>query len=118
MKATLWQILTVVLALLVNYASDTGMEQNLLSRRQNKKELTAKEILGNPAYLAISYGGYRENSRELQPTVAQLKEDMKILAAMNVRVLRTYNTKFAEASNKILQFHFDCIKRKLNKRFL
>lgn len=35
----------------------------------------------------------------MQPAVAQLKEDMKILAAMNIRVLRTYNTRLAEASN-------------------
>lgn len=63
------------------------------------KELAAKDILGNPDYLAISYGGYRENSRERQPTVEQLKEDMKILAAMGIKVLRTYNTKLAHASN-------------------
>lgn len=61
--------------------------------------MTAKDILGNPEYLAISYGGYRKNSRDMQPTAEQLKEDMKILAAMRVRVLRTYNTKLAEASN-------------------
>ena len=61
--------------------------------------MTAKDILGNPEYLAISYGGYRKNSRDIQPTAEQLKEDMKILAAMRVRVLRTYNTKLAEASN-------------------
>ena len=28
--------------------------------------ITAAEILGNPAYPAISYGGYRTNSREDQ----------------------------------------------------
>ncbi|MCC7466670.1 MAG: glycosyl hydrolase family 17, partial [Saprospiraceae bacterium] len=61
--------------------------------------MTAKDILGNPDYLAISYGGYRGISREQQPTVQQLKEDMKILAAMNIRILRTYNTKLAEAAN-------------------
>lgn len=55
--------------------------------------------MGNPKYLAISYGGYRETSRDIQPTVAQLKEDMKILEAMGIRVLRTYNTKLAEAAN-------------------
>lgn len=66
---------------------------------QKSRALTAKDILGNPDYLAISYGGYRGDSRTLQPSVAQLKEDMKILAAMNVRVLRTYNTKLAEAAN-------------------
>jgi exo-beta-1,3-glucanase (GH17 family) len=49
--------------------------------------------------LAISYGGYRGSSREQQPTVAQLKEDMQLLAAMNIHLLRTYNTKLAEAAN-------------------
>lgn len=60
---------------------------------------SAQEILGNPEYLAISYGGYRENTRDVQPTIEQLKEDMKILYAMDIRILRTYNTKLAQASN-------------------
>ena len=37
---------------------------------------TAADILGNPDYLAISYGGYRENTRDIQPTVEQIKEDI------------------------------------------
>ncbi|WP_370539290.1 glycosyl hydrolase family 17 [Algoriphagus sp. AK58] len=61
--------------------------------------MTAKDILGNPAYQAISYEGYRAKSREIQPSVEQLKEDMKILSAMGIRVLRTYNVQFAHASN-------------------
>lgn len=72
---------------------------------QHRPALTAKDILGNPDYLAISYGGYRGISREQQPTVQQLKEDMKILAAMNIRILRTYNTKLAEASNLLKAIH-------------
>ncbi|WP_339835647.1 glycosyl hydrolase family 17 protein [uncultured Flavobacterium sp.] len=63
------------------------------------KEVTAKDILGNPNYLAICYGGYRKNSREIQPTIAQLKEDLLILAAMNIKVVRTYNVHLAHASN-------------------
>ena len=55
--------------------------------------------------MAISYGGYREHSRDIAPTVEQLKEDMKILAAMNVKVLRTYNTKLAEAPNLLRAIH-------------
>ncbi len=66
---------------------------------QTTNQVTAKDILGNPAYPAISFGGYRQNSREIQPTVAQLKEDMRILHAMGVRVLRTYNVHLAHASN-------------------
>ncbi|MEN8776819.1 MAG: glycosyl hydrolase family 17 [Polaribacter sp.] len=63
--------------------------------------MTASEILGNPNYLAISYGGYRETSREIQPTIEELKEDLKILSAMGVKVLRTYNVqpKLPHASN-------------------
>ncbi len=72
-----------------------------------RKELSAKEILGNPAYLAISYGGYRQNSREIQPTIAELKEDMKILSAMGVGMLRTYNVQvpFPHAGNVLEAIH-------------
>jgi exo-beta-1,3-glucanase (GH17 family) len=63
---------------------------------------SAEEILGNPDYLAISYGGYRQNTRDIQPTVDELKEDMLILKAMGVGMLRTYNTHFEQAGN-ILQ---------------
>jgi exo-beta-1,3-glucanase (GH17 family) len=66
---------------------------------QKKYNVTAKEILGNPNYLAICYGGYRKNSREIQPTVNQLKQDLLILAAMNIKVVRTYNVHLAHASN-------------------
>jgi len=66
---------------------------------QTKIEVTAKDILGNPDYLAISYGGYRQKTRDVQPTIEELKEDMKILQAINIRVLRTYNVHLAHASN-------------------
>jgi exo-beta-1,3-glucanase (GH17 family) len=61
--------------------------------------LTAKDILGNPEYKAISYGGYREITRDVQPTIEQLKEDMKLLNAMDIKLLRTYNVHLAQASN-------------------
>ncbi len=66
---------------------------------QSHKSITAKDILENPDYLAISYGGYRKTSREFQPTVKQIKEDLRILQAMNIKVLRTYNVQLAQASN-------------------
>ncbi len=94
-----WKVYGFMLVLAFQTACSTRMGQNQASQPQNKKELTAKEILGNPKYLAISYSGYRGTSRDFQPTVEQLKEDMKILAAMNVKILRTYNTKLAEAAN-------------------
>lgn len=61
-------------------------------------EKRAQDILGNPDYLAMSYGGYRANSREEQPTMAQIREDMLLLHAMGVRIVRTYNTELAHAS--------------------
>ena len=62
-------------------------------------QLTAKDILGNPNYLAISYGGYRKTTRGIQPTIIELKEDLKILYAMKIRILRTYNVQLEQASN-------------------
>jgi exo-beta-1,3-glucanase (GH17 family) len=65
----------------------------------------AKDLIGNPEYTAISYGGYRKNSRDQQPTVAQLKEDLRILAAMDIKLLRTYNTKLPHATNLVKAIH-------------
>ncbi|WP_298365108.1 glycosyl hydrolase family 17 [uncultured Lutibacter sp.] len=69
------------------------------SEQSEKKDLNAADILGNPEYLAISYGGYRENTRDIQPTIEELKEDMKLLNVMGVKILRTYNVHLAQASN-------------------
>lgn len=63
------------------------------------KEITAQMILGNTNYQAICYGGYRTNSREIQPTTAEIKEDLKLLSAINIKVLRTYNVHYKEVSN-------------------
>lgn len=60
---------------------------------------TAAEILGNPDFRAISYGGYRQTSRDIQPTPEELKEDLRIMEAMGIRLLRTYNVQFAQAGN-------------------
>lgn len=62
-------------------------------------EMTAEKILGNPNYQAICYGGYRTNSRDKEPSLAEIKEDLKILSAMNIKVIRTYNVHFKEAEN-------------------
>lgn len=57
----------------------------------NSKKITAKELLGNPNYQAICYSGFRTKSRNDVPTVSQITEDLKILSAMNIKVLRTYD---------------------------
>ena len=70
-----------------------------VEKPSNMMSKTASEILGNPDYLAISYGGYRQNTRDVQPTIKELKEDMKILSAMGIRILRTYNVQLQQAPN-------------------
>jgi exo-beta-1,3-glucanase (GH17 family) len=94
-------IIACVLALFIMMSCNEESKKDQESSTQTTKEVTAKDILGNPDYLAISYGGYREKSRDSQPTMPQLKEDLKILAAMGVKVLRTYNVqpKLPHASN-------------------
>jgi len=82
---------------LISLACSTKQKEE--TNQLTMKEVTAKEILGNPEYMAISYEGYRQKSRELQPTVEELKEDIRILSAMGVRILRTYNVQMPHASN-------------------
>jgi len=75
----------------------------LLISCESKQSKSAAEILGDPAYVAISYGGYRQNTREVVPTVEEIKEDMLILEAMGIKVLRTYNTQQFEHAARTLQ---------------
>ena len=64
-------------------------------------EKTASMILGNPDYPAISYGGYRERTRDVQPSIDDAKEDMRILHAAGFRILRTYDTHLDLAKNTL-----------------
>jgi exo-beta-1,3-glucanase (GH17 family) len=94
-KANPFLLVTLVLFTMV-----ACKEQSQPSKKeQMKTEKTAADILGNPQYQAISYGGYRFKSREKQPSIAQLKEDLYLLHAMGIRVLRTYNVQLPHASN-------------------
>ena len=63
------------------------------------EKITAETILGNANYQAICYGGYRTPSREIAPTVSETKDDMRILAAMKIKVIRTYNVHHKEVAN-------------------
>jgi exo-beta-1,3-glucanase (GH17 family) len=58
--------------------------------------MTPEQLLGNKKYQAICYGGYRNNSRSVEPTVAQIKEDLLILSAMGIKLIRTYNVHHLE----------------------
>lgn len=69
------------------------------TRNLVSKEMTAEKLLGNTNYQAICYGGYRTQTRDNEPTIAELKDDMRLLSAMNIKMVRTYNVHHAEAAN-------------------
>ena len=103
-----FKLLTMVLVLSIGFACSSKKVRTTLIKEERKEEMTAAKILGNPDYLAISYGGYREKSREdNQPTILQLKEDLKLMHAMGIRIIRTYNVqpKLPHAANVLEAIH-------------
>ncbi|WP_127845935.1 glycoside hydrolase family 17 protein [Psychroflexus aestuariivivens] len=95
MKSAMQFLLVVSVVVLASCQQNTKEQKSM----QDKRNLTAEEILNKPDYLAISYGGYRKKTRDSQPSISQLKDDLKILYAMDIRVLRTYNVRLPHASN-------------------
>ena len=62
-------ILTIILLVFFMVSCKKNKNTNLTSNFKTQKKVTAKDILGNSNYLAISYGGYRKSSRDFQPTI-------------------------------------------------
>lgn len=91
------KVLTILIFFMVSLVSMNCTDKS--GQTASSTTITAAEILGDPEYQAISYGGYRESTRDVQPTIAQLKEDMKILSAMGIKLIRTYNVHLDHASN-------------------
>ena len=98
-------LFTIAISSIILSCKDDKKNENLQKNPKHKIQLTAKDILGNPNYLAISYGGYRKSTRGIQPTVAEIKEDMKILHAMKIKILRTYNVQLAQAETILKAIH-------------
>lgn len=92
-------LLAVIIPLLMNSCNGSTNQNPAMS---GASTVTAEEILGNPDYPAISYSGYRGISRDIQPTIPELKEDMKILSAMGIKIVRTYNV-YLDAVPNLLQ---------------
>ncbi|MEQ8927161.1 MAG: glycosyl hydrolase family 17, partial [Fulvivirga sp.] len=91
--------ITAVATYLLSCTNTKNDESNNQETIRETKSVTAKDILGKPEYQAISYGGYRTKTREDQPTIPQLKEDLKILSALGIKILRTYNVQLPHAGN-------------------
>jgi len=73
--------------------------KNATTQMSEIKDMNISEILGDPEYMAISFGGYRHADHSIEPTVEQLKDDMRILSAMGISLLRTYKVHLPEAEN-------------------
>ncbi|KPM30671.1 Exo-beta-1,3-glucanase [Croceitalea dokdonensis DOKDO 023] len=99
MKKNLVILSCIVLGLVALSCKQDAKLEHKTNDLINSKELTAKDILGNPDFLAMSYGGYRDHDHGVEPTLSEIKEDMKILHAMGVRMLRTYKVHLPHAAN-------------------
>ena len=89
MKKIRYFIISLFLLASCSQSGDLGMDKS------------AKEFIGNPYYPAISYGGYRGKSREQQPTIDEIKEDLLIMHAQGFRVFRTYDLHHPFAENTL-----------------
>jgi len=83
-----------------NYLGDDYVK-NLQTRVENNYQLEdSRLLLGNKNIQAMSYSGYRKETRgkglpnqdDYCPTIEELKEDMRILGAMGIKLIRTYDT--------------------------
>lgn len=99
MKKHIKIIVSISIIILAFSCNDTAKKEEKLDTVKVKPNLSAKDILGNPNYLAMSYGGYRHVDHGIEPTISELKEDLKLLFAMNIKVLRTYKVHLPQAEN-------------------
>lgn len=88
-----------VIAMISIFMWSCNHNPKMKKKIETKHLKTAKEILNNPKYLAMSYGGYRYKEHSVEPTIDELKEDMKLMSAIGVRILRTYKLHLPHASN-------------------
>lgn len=86
-------------------AAVSGCQQGSDVSYSNAMLDNGEMLLGNNKIPAISYSGYRTDTRTIEncPTAEQLKEDMKILAAMGIKLLRTYNTQEFPQTARMLE---------------
>ena len=89
----------IISVLIVFSCNDTAKKEGKLNGVKEQSNLSAKDILGNSSFLAMSYGGYRYKNHDIEPTIDELKEDMKLLSAMGVKIVRTYKVHLPQAEN-------------------
>ena len=91
--------LLIALIFVLCFSLESCKDKQMKGLHLNNNNKSAAEFLGRPDYKAMSYGGYRTLTRDDQPSVSQIKEDLKILSAIGVKVIRTYNLQLDQAPN-------------------
>ena len=71
----------------------------LVSCEKTPNGVKASDLLGNVAYPAICYSGYRSDSRAVEPSIEEIKSDLTLLHELGYRVVRTYNVHFEHTAN-------------------
>ncbi|WP_452603184.1 glycosyl hydrolase family 17 protein [Pontimicrobium sp. MEBiC06410] len=99
MKKRTTYFMSICIGIIMFSCNNSEKKESKVQPVMEQEMLSAEEILGNPNYLAISYGGYRGKTREAQPTINELKDDMKLLSAMGIKIVRTYNVQLQQAPN-------------------
>jgi exo-beta-1,3-glucanase (GH17 family) len=98
--------LSVILAMMGCSKTDSSLKANqaVTDDHSNYRLDNGQLLLGNKNYPAISYSGDRTVARTIDnsPSLKDIKEDLKILSAMGVKLLRTYNTIEFPQSERIL----------------
>jgi exo-beta-1,3-glucanase (GH17 family) len=104
-KSFVLLLISVVLTVCLSGYSSTSNKLSGDDCRPNYTLDNGQKLLGNNNYMAVSYSGYRTRTRTVEncPTVAEFKEDMKILSAMGIKLLRTYDTQEFPQADRLLQ---------------
>ncbi len=71
------------------------------TKREQPQTPSAAELFGGGQLQAIAYGGYRSATRAVVPTVEDIKEDLRILAGLGFKMIRTYNTQQFDETRRI-----------------
>jgi len=81
---------------LVDQPAPVAPYPNVLGYDVNSSRSTTNDfLLGNPDFQAISYGSFRQTVRDSvdnAPSVEEIKEDLLLMEAMGIKVIRTYHT--------------------------
>ena len=88
-----------LVVMILTFSCNNTSKKDSKSTVDEQSNINARDILGNPDYLAMSYGGYRHADHSIEPTMDELKDDMKLLSAMGVKIVRTYKVHKPQAAN-------------------